>query len=344
MTMILANGLRTHVQTLGAVDPRGLPPLVVCVHGLGYDSLASFYLTLGPPLAESGLDVLAYDLRGHGRSERPRRGYRLGDFVEDLAAVLEENGDGRPAHLIGNSFGGTVALSFAARSPERVASVVAIEAEPATPRWIERMGGTMRNVIEALDDAYYMDWIGRNFGLHYQRLTRAAAAVIRSTTLTEDVVADPPLTDRELAAIACPVLSVVGSEGFQAQEPTAVQNVLPRCRTLVIPGQGHSVLVERHRTLRGPLVEWIAALEPGWSPNPMPVRSPSPSWDSKPGPSLSENLSSRLSLSENLSPSLSESPSPSKNQSSSPSPSPSKNLSSNPNPSPPPNPPRSRTP
>lgn len=267
MSMILANGLRTHVQALRAVDPQGPPPLVVCVHGLGYDSLASFFLTLAPPLAESGVDVLTYDLRGHGRSERPNRGYRLSDFVEDLAAVLEENGHGRRAHLIGNSFGGTVALSFAARNLERVASVVAIEAEPATPRWVERMGGTMRNVIEALDDEHYLDWVGRNFGLHYQRLTRVAAAVIRSTTLIEDLAADPPMTERELAAIACPVLSVVGSEGFQADEPTAVQGLLPFCTTVVIPGQGHSVLVERHRTLRAPLVDWIAELEPGWSPN-----------------------------------------------------------------------------
>lgn len=266
MSMILANGLRTHVQILRAVQPEGPPPFVACVHGLGYDSLASFYLTLAPPLAESGADVLTYDLRGHGRSERPDRGYRLGDFVADLAAVLADSGDGRPVHLIGNSFGGTIALSFAARYPELVASVVAIEAEPATPRWVERMGGTIRGVVEALDDAYYLDWVGRSFGAHYQRLTRAAAAVMRSTTITEDVAADPPLTPRELAAIGCPVLSVVGSEGFQADEPRAVQALLPSCRTLVIEGQGHSVLVERHRTLREPLVEWIAELEPEWTP------------------------------------------------------------------------------
>jgi pimeloyl-ACP methyl ester carboxylesterase len=168
--------------------------------------------------------------------------------------------------LIGNSFGGTVALSFAARNPERVASVVAIEAEPATARWVERMGGTMRDVIEAMDDEYYLDWVGRNFGSHYQRLTRAAAAVIRSTTLIEDVAADPPLTEQEVAAIACPVLSVVGGEGFQAEEPMAMQALLPSCRTVVIPDQGHSVLVERHHALRGPLLEWIAGLEPGWTP------------------------------------------------------------------------------
>ena len=266
MSMILANGLRTHVQWLRAEDRQGPPPLVVCVHGLGYDSLASFYLTLAPPLAESGLDVLTYDLRGHGRSERPDRCYLLGDFFDDLTSLLAENCDDRRIHLIGNSFGGTVALSFAARNPERVAGVVAIESEPATARWVERMGGTMRDVIEAMDDEYYLDWVGRNFGRHYQRLTRVAASVIRSTTLIEDVAADPPLTEQEVAAIACPVLSVVGGQGFQAEEPMAMQALLPTCSTVVIPDQGHSVLVERHHALREPLLDWIAGLEPGWTP------------------------------------------------------------------------------
>jgi len=45
-----------------------------------------------------------------------------------------------------------------------------------------------------------------------------------------------------------------------------MQALLPSCRTVVIPDQGHSVLVERHHALRGPLLDWIAELEPEWTP------------------------------------------------------------------------------
>ncbi len=62
----------THVQRLtpdSAAD--GDAPVVVCVHGLLTDSLASYYFTLGPAFAAAGIDVIMYDLRGHGRSDAP---------------------------------------------------------------------------------------------------------------------------------------------------------------------------------------------------------------------------------------------------------------------------------
>ena len=133
MPHLLANGIRTHYKTTAAeVDRPQDAPTVVFIHGIGTDSLASFYLTLSAPLAAAGINVVAYDLRGHGRTDRPTRGYTLTDFVDDLDSVLEELGVGGLIHLVGNSFGGTVAFTYAARNPERVASIIAIEAEPPT--------------------------------------------------------------------------------------------------------------------------------------------------------------------------------------------------------------------
>jgi pimeloyl-ACP methyl ester carboxylesterase len=72
-----------------------------------------------------------------------------------------------------------------------------------------------------------------------------------------------PLLDRDgLATITCPVLSIVGSEGFQKDDPYAVGAALPDCRTEVLAGQDHSVLVEAHRTVRGMLLDWVAGHEP----------------------------------------------------------------------------------
>jgi len=71
-----------------------------------------------------------------------------------------------------------------------------------------------------------------------------------------------PLLDADgLAAISCPVLSILGSDGFQSDDLHAVQSALPDCRTEVIDGQNHSVLVERHPTVRTMLLSWIAEHE-----------------------------------------------------------------------------------
>jgi len=266
--MIEANGIRTHYQRMPARNATAdKPPTVVCVHGLGYDSLASFYLTLAAPVSQAGIDVVTYDLRAHGRTDRPMSGYRLADFVEDLRAVLDGTGVEGPVHLVGNSFGGTIAFSFAERYPERVLSIVAIEAEPATDEWARKMGSTLSNVVDWMQDQQVLDWLELTFGSHHARLSKIAGAMIAATTIVEEVPQGPLLDAAAMRGIRCPVLSIVGSEGFQADDLTAVASALPDCRTEVIEGQNHSVLVERHRTVRELLLAWIEEIEDAARPS-----------------------------------------------------------------------------
>ncbi len=259
MPKIATNGILTHFQRMPAKNPvTDPPPTVVFIHGLGTDSLASFYLTLAAPVAAAGIDVIAYDLRAHGRTERPATGYRVGHFVEDLADLLHEVGVEHSVHLVGNSFGGTIAFSYAAARPERVASILAIEAEPATEPWSDKMGRTLRNTVKELSKEDTFDWISTTFGPHHARLARAAGERLRETSMARDVPSGPLLDLDQLQSITCPVLAVLGAEGFQKDDLTALQAVLPHCRTKVIPEQDHSVLVESHRVVRGLLLDWLA--------------------------------------------------------------------------------------
>jgi pimeloyl-ACP methyl ester carboxylesterase len=263
VAVAIVNDVLTHYEHMPALHGTGRSaPKVVCVHGLGYDSLASFYLTLAAPLAAAGVDVLTYDLRGHGRSQRPATGYRLGDFVDDLVALLDMIVGTAPVHLVGNSFGGTIAFSLAARYPERVRSIVSIESEPATAVWSAKMGRTFRNTVNEMSDEANLEWITETFGSHYARLTRAAVAMIRSTTIVEQVAHGPLLDEQGLSSIRCPVLAILGGEGFQSDDLGAVEAMLPDCRTEVIDGQNHSVLVERHQLVRKLLLGWLAEHDP----------------------------------------------------------------------------------
>ncbi|WP_394617230.1 alpha/beta fold hydrolase [Lentzea sp. JNUCC 0626] len=259
MSFLVTNGVRTHYQRL---PPKNAPcspaPQVVFVHGLGYDSLASFYLTLASPVAAAGFDVLTYDLRGHGRSDRPARGYRLADFVADLRELIDGIGISEPVHLVGNSFGGTIAFRFAAAYPERVASIVAIEAEPATPLWSEKMARALNGVVDGMEAERYLAWVEDTFGHHHARLAAAAAEVIRATSIVQDVPSGPAHDDAQLARLMAPVLSIVGSEGFQSEDLHGLERMLPRCETAVVDGQDHSVLVARHHEIRPVILDWIA--------------------------------------------------------------------------------------
>ncbi|WP_026425621.1 alpha/beta fold hydrolase [Actinokineospora inagensis] len=255
MPELKVNGLRTNYQVLpGTGSPS---ETVVFIHGMGTDSLASFYLTLAPPVAAAGIDVISYDLRGHGKSERPVSGYTLADFVADLDELLRSLVGDRPAHLVGNSFGGTIAYAFAATHPDRVRSVVSIESEPPTEFWAAKMTGILAATTEMLGVEENYEWIEATFGAHHRRLARLAAKRFTSTTMAEEVPTGTMMTMDDVAAIEVPVLSILGRFGYQSDDLDALTSLMPRGELFVFDDQGHSVLVEQHRAVRGLLVDWV---------------------------------------------------------------------------------------
>lgn len=255
---VRAGEITTHVARLDATrrPGSGAPPLVVFVHGLLTDSLASYYFTLGPAFAAAGIDTVMYDLRGHGRSDRPASGYRLEDFVDDLVALLTELGETRPAHVVGNSFGGTVALALAAWHPERVATVTMIESEPPVATWTRHMADGLADARTRLARVEAFGWISRNYGAHTARLSKGASRILQTTTLAEDVPASRVIDD-DLSALTRPLLAIFGDESGLAEQVPQLRAKLADCRTVVLPGQGHSVLVERPAQTRDLILDWV---------------------------------------------------------------------------------------
>jgi len=231
----------------------------VFVHGLLTDSLASYYFTLAKPVADAGLPVLMYDLRGHGRTDRPPTGYAVDDFVADLAALLDALAVPGRCYLVGNSFGGTIAFGFAARHPDRVAGIVAIESEPATAAWSAKLAGILDRAARELHRHGALTWITLRYGTRTTRLAKAAAALLAATTLAADIPASRLLSDTEIRAIRCPVLAVYGADSDLAVQAPLLAALLPDCTTSIVAGQQHSVLVEVPQTVRDLLLSWIAA-------------------------------------------------------------------------------------
>ncbi|WP_246272284.1 alpha/beta fold hydrolase [Amycolatopsis acididurans] len=264
--MIEVNGIRTHYQRTAAknVADGTTPPLIVFVHGLAIDSLASFYLWLAAPAANAGMEGLFYDLRGHGRTARPADPYRLADFVADLDALLTALDIDVPVHLVGSSFGGTVAFSYAAEHPERVASIVSLDTGPATETWARHTRAALRALVDdaaenisrlGVDGTFA--WIAEHEDLRAARMFKAAHGLMAGTTVLDDIFAGPLLEAGELRDIRCPVLSIVGSDGFHRDDLTMLDRVLPRCRTEVVQGGSHFLLTGMPGTVRGLVLDWV---------------------------------------------------------------------------------------
>lgn len=116
MAIAEVNGIRLYWERQG-----GGPPLLF-ISGTGGDLRKKPNVFDGP--LPKKFDLLAYDQRGLGQSEKPSgRPFSMEDYAADAAAVIKEAG-WESAHVIGVSFGGMVAQELAIRFPERVRKLV----------------------------------------------------------------------------------------------------------------------------------------------------------------------------------------------------------------------------
>ena len=116
------------------LDYGGDGPPVLLLHSLSGNTRL-FDGLIGAGLAQA-CRVLVPDLRGRGRSDMPLTGYSLDAGCSDILSLLDHFGLDRIA-LCGHSFGGLLALYFAAHYPERVTHLAmldaAVQMHPATP-------------------------------------------------------------------------------------------------------------------------------------------------------------------------------------------------------------------
>jgi proline-specific peptidase len=126
-------GYRTWYESFGeSVDGR-LP--IVILHG--GPGATHQYLEPLRSLATDGRQVIFYDQIGCGRSERPADAefYTVQTFVDELGAVREQLGLAR-CHVLGQSWGGMLAMEYALTQPSGLASMIVADSPASMVLWV----------------------------------------------------------------------------------------------------------------------------------------------------------------------------------------------------------------
>jgi pimeloyl-ACP methyl ester carboxylesterase len=249
MPIVTVGGRSTHIQELG----NG--PTVVMIHGLLLGSLASWYFTAAPRLAERHR-VRMYDLRGHGLSERAATGYDTRTLAGDLDAVVADLVE--PFDLVGHSWGGLVALRYAIDRPDRVRRLAIVEA-PLPPGSALEMAAFLR-----ADDqlpARLLDALPAPLREAVAGGRRQAARVLRSlenlchhSSLLADVRAESDLADAELGRVRASTLVVHGRRSSCAPAGERLARAIPGAHALVLDG-GHYLHLDARESLASALAE-----------------------------------------------------------------------------------------
>jgi pimeloyl-ACP methyl ester carboxylesterase len=229
-----------------------LPP-VVCLHDVRgharrYERLAR--------VLEPGRLVVAYDLRGHGRSpwSGPHSIEQHADDLDDVMDACEFD----QAGLIGDGLGARVAIAYAIRHQERINSLTLLEppiapipAEMHRRARAERAGGGYASLDEAIDQRRIEDGlehtpralleeemaehlVADEDGLFRYRYSREAAAE------GLDELAQP---ETRLGELLCPTMVIRGeqSQWVSDSDVESIGDAVRRLRIEEVPG-GHELL------------------------------------------------------------------------------------------------------
>jgi pimeloyl-ACP methyl ester carboxylesterase len=250
MPTTIANGVRLFYELSGTT---GEP--VVLVHGSWIDH--HNWDAIVPALSQD-FRVLAYDRRGHSQSERPVAFSGIGQDVADLVALIEAL-QLAPAHVIGHSMGGSIALRLAGERPDLIRSLVVHE-PPLVDLLPEGMGGQpgpsafralIASVVELLE-AGQMEAGARQFvetvvfgpGAWEQFPEEVRQGVIYNAPTFLEETQDPSVLSLELPALrryAGPVLLTLGEDGPPFFRPIVekLAQALPQAQRKVFIGAGH---------------------------------------------------------------------------------------------------------
>lgn len=241
MPQFSSNGVAIHY------DVAGSGPAILLVHGFASNTRANWTDTGWiKALVDAGRQVVTFDHRGHGFSEKLYRSelYTTAAMAEDGRALLDHLRL-EQADVMGYSMGARVAARLAISHGERVRKLVLAG---LAENMIEGVGGSeeIAAALEApsVDDVTDREARGfRIFADATKSDRKALAACIR--TSRQKIAAE------ELQKIAVPTLIVVGSKDDIAGPPEPLQRAIPNSQILVIPDRDHMRTVGDRRYKAG---------------------------------------------------------------------------------------------
>jgi len=218
---------------------------VVLLHG-GLSKTSSWDYLMVPPL-EDEFHVFAYDRTAHGFTGDQPGSLHFAFQVQESIAYLEDVVK-EPAHLIGYSDGGIIALMVAIARPELVKSIVAIGAN-------YHYSAPLSEFAEAV--------VSEDDQAEYNLISPDAPHTLLEKIIRMNQIwkTEPDISLKEIASIQCPVLVMAGDDDVIKHEHTiSLYENLPLGQLAIIPGTSHGVVKEKPALMIAIIMQFLEDL------------------------------------------------------------------------------------
>ena len=245
MSHLTVGGRRLFHHRSGAGEP------LLLIQGM-----SGTHLAWGEPFAADlarDFDIVAYDHRGIGRSDRVDELFSIVELAEDALGLLDALGWER-AHVLGISMGGMVAQELALRHPERIRTLTlgctycgGPDSVPAPPATLERLGtGMMSGDRElAIRTAFEVN-VSAAFAAQdgaydvFRAMAKSLPAPVPVIMLQLQAIAAHD-TSARLPSLTLPTLVIHGDEDqmLPVQNGRQIAALIPGAQLEILHGVGH---------------------------------------------------------------------------------------------------------
>jgi len=262
-TFEASSDLTMHYLVDDFTDPWTKPETILLLHG-NAESSRAWYAWV--PLLARRFRVVRPDMRGYGASTPMPRDFKwsLDLIIDDYARLMDALGIQR-FHLVAAKIGGVVGRAFAARRPNRVATLTVIGSPPPLRKGAERIPAlteefethgvkhwARRTMAGRLGDGFPAE--GVEWWIEFMGRTPLSTLVGFNATINySDIRADVP-------KIACPTLVITTDESGLASvdETRAWQQTIRDSELLVLPGNSYHVATTHAERCVQATLEFIA--------------------------------------------------------------------------------------
>jgi pimeloyl-ACP methyl ester carboxylesterase len=239
-------------------------PSIIFVHGTGMDH--TVWLLPARFFAHHEFNVLAIDLPGHGRSNSPAA-TSIEQMSDEVIAVMDV-ANVEHAALVGHSMGSLVALSIAARHPNRVRSLTLIGT--AVPMSVHKslLTSAAQNDHSAIDMLTYWGYSkaaqlggNENPGMWMVGSTMRLLEQSKKGVIHSDLNACHHYTAGALhtTQVQCATLFILGKKDIMtpASVGQEMSNIISNSKILLLDGAGHSLMMERPNDILDGLIDIV---------------------------------------------------------------------------------------
>ena len=221
-------------------------PKMVLIHGLFLNSdcwkfqLAAF---------ESKFHVLRFDLRGHGKSTKPKKRFTIRNYVDDMLGLINHINWTEELYLVGHSLGGMIALVYGLENPSHVSRMVVADSFCFISQ--EAITDVLGRVNSSKLEKFAIGISVRGLTPYDDEIANFVAKLVTDHMTKKDCLQATAASAgfnicENLKSLNIPALILVGKKDITTPvwASEMIHEWLPQSELIIIPDAGHLIILD----------------------------------------------------------------------------------------------------